>query len=198
MKFFQNVVLILLLLVCGSVSAQWKHQESYWGPQGRPAALDIKPNVRITWTIEADAQKPPEKFYNYSVTYNCRSRHDTGDKPNTFNQMNPCLGITKHFDVKVLGIEPYITYLHVFENSRDGKLVIKGPGGEACWLKGQDFDLCFGATYAWIDYEDGRRGLSAHGKAKVPHIAFKRGAHAIVLNSLGKKDVGISIRSSFN
>lgn len=194
MGFNNRIVFTLFLLICENASAQLKSQDLFWGSQRQPHQF----NVRLSATIEIGPKKPPEKFYDYSISYNCRSRHDTGEKPNKFNQKNNCVGITKHFDWKFLGLQPYITYLHVFENSREGKMVIKGPGVEACWLEGPYFDTCPGLTYARVDYEDGWKGRKTHGNVPIPHVAFKRGEHSVVFEMLGKDAIGIYLRTSFN
>ncbi len=154
-------------------------------------------NIQVQWTIDTEPEKKKNAFYGWAVTFGCRSRHDMDNKPNHYKENNPCLGGTKFFE-PVWGITPFLSYRYIPRNSRDGEMKAYGPGAETCPLPGQYVDVCFGATRAWIKYEDAWIGKTAKGKATVPHLAFKHGPTAIQVESLGRRDYSVAIRVSFN
>lgn len=188
---------LAILMVCGFVCSAQAQLKLEHQPK-KPWETDSRRfNVQVNLTFDLEPKKPEDKFYSYAVTFGCRSDHNTGDKPNRFNEVNPCLGITKFFDTKILGGTPYLSARYVFENSRDGKMRAFGPGMEWCPFSGPYVDGCVGLSYVRVDYEDAWRARSAHGKFKVPHFALKRGPNAIQVESLGKKDIAIALRHSF-
>lgn len=159
--------------------------------------LERKPQVRMEWILEAAPDEPPEKFYRHAVNYGCHSRHDTGNKPNMFNQNNTCVGYMLFGEEKVFGIRPFITVRRVLENSREGKMDIVGVGGEACPAPDSRITVCFGAAIVRVRYEDAWKSRTIYATGIIPHFALEHGRHAIVIEILGENVYAISIRTKF-
>jgi hypothetical protein len=197
MKMKKSVLIALTLLYATASSAQQKFDEfdmrKAWDPR-----KEKRVNIHIQLSTRSKEERPRSVFYNYAVTFGCISRHETSPYPNPYRQNNPCLGIVKFFDTKVLGGTPYLAYRKIWENSRDGQMRAYGPGLEWELAQGPYVNLIGGVTYARIYYEDAWRNRSATINAPVPHLGLKHGQQSVVVEALGPKAISIVLRTEFN
>jgi hypothetical protein len=107
---------------------------------------------------------PPRQHRSVSVGFGGWSDHQTGNKPNLFNQENPTLELDIWLPVTFLGGQPFVGAGRVFKNSRNGATDYFTIANEWKLLSGKHVDLCGGVGAVYAKYRD---EMAKPGKRRV-------------------------------
>ncbi len=107
-----------------------------------------------------------------SFSFGGWSSHETGNKPNFFNQVNPTLGIDIWYPGTFLWGKPFIGFGHIFQNSRRGSTSYFTLANEWKLVSGKYVDLCGGVGIMHLKYRDGmaKPGKRSIAEGEIPLV----------------------------
>jgi hypothetical protein len=138
----------------------------------------------------ADEVPLPKQPRNISVGFGGWSHHETGNKPNLFNQENPTLELDIWLPVTFIGGQPFVGTGRVFKNSRNGATDYFTIANEWKLLSGKYIDLCGGVGVTYAKYRD---KMAKPGKRRVAEGEVPLLYGCIDFNQYSLRDYSIRI-----
>jgi hypothetical protein len=122
---------------------------------------------------------------DYSLNIGGWSSHNTGSKPNDFNQVNPTIGLRVWGKEKFLNGSPYFETDYIHGNSVNGKTLTVGGGIEWKLIKSTQINLCGGVQAFYMKYENARIRETWEGVLAVPYLCLEKNGYSLNFVRLG-------------
>lgn len=104
---------------------------------------------------EVELPQPKRGNPMVSIGFGGRSEHDTGNRPNLYNEVNPNVEVNFSPRFKVFGGRPVVGVGRVFDNSRKGTTDYVFVANEWQLVRGEYMNLCGGVGAMYAKYRDG-------------------------------------------
>ncbi len=146
------------------------------------AALSLAEKARAAFPEKEKEfdEELPSKNFSYSIGFGGWSHHNTGNKPNIFNEVNPTLELDILANFRLFGGRPLVGIGRTFENSRNGSTDFAFAANQWTIARGKYADLCVGGGILHAKYRDGR--------AKPGGRTFVEGAVPLIYSCLEFND----------
>jgi hypothetical protein len=129
-------------------------------PIKNPVSMSLAEMARNNFPQEVNkasaGEENPRKDFDYSIGFGGWSHHNTGNRPNTFNEVNPTLELDVWTNFRLLGGRPLVGVGRTLENSKNGSTDFAFAANQWTVARGEYANLCVGGGAMYAKYRDGR------------------------------------------